>query len=583
MPAAARPEIRHAATSDSIVLTKRTRSRRSLIKTFLPDDRINMAKHAFPRTKRPHLVIALAASACAALAAAPARAASLQAVSNWGASGVPSYISMYIYVPDKVATNPPILVVSHYCGGSASGVFGQVQSGGIVAAADKYGFIMIFPQTTNSASSAKCWDVGSKASLTHDGGGDTQAVAQMVKYAVTTYKANADRVYATGDSSGGMMTQALLAVYPDVFKAGSSFAGVAAGCWSAGWSASSNWGGTCAGGNYTQTAQQWGDLVRGMYPGYTGHRPRVQLFHGDADSIINYKNYGESIKEWTNVLGLATSPTSTDTGLTLGSHQATRQKWQNSCGYVVLDGFTSLGGDHGPSDALFVSTYVIPFLGLDKTDAVDPEIAACGSDGGAGGAGGGTGAGGAPGSGGRTGSGGATGAGGGNGGGSGAGGAGGARDGGGDAAGDARGTGGNPGAGGTSSQGGATGGSSAAGGATGGTVGTGGAPSTGGSPASGGTSGGSGGSAGSGGSPGSGGSVGSGGSSASGGSAAGGTTSTGGSNGTGGSPTNQGTTSGGCACSVQGGEAANGFGWLGWLLFGAFLLWRRRRRSSRSA
>ena len=284
---------------------------------------------------------------------------------------------MYIYVPDKPATNPPILVVAHYCGGSASGVFGQAQGGGIVAAADKYGFIMVFPQTTNNASSAKCWDVGSKASLTHDGGGDTQAVAQMVKYTVTTYKADADRVYATGDSSGGMMTQALMAVYPDVFKGGASFAGVPAGCWSDGWSAASNWGGTCAGGNDIQTAQQWGDLARGMYPGYTGHRPRVQLFHGDADPTISYKNFGEAIKEWTNVLGLSTTPTTTTTGLTLGSHQATRQQWKNSCGYVVLDALTSIGGDHGPSDALFTSTYVVPFLGLDKTGAVDPEIAAC--------------------------------------------------------------------------------------------------------------------------------------------------------------------------------------------------------------
>jgi poly(hydroxyalkanoate) depolymerase family esterase len=301
---------------------------------------------------------------------------------------------MYVYVPDKPAAKPPILVVAHFCGGSASAVFGQAQSGGIVAAADKYGFIMIFPQTTNAASSAKCWDVGSQKSLTHDGGGDTQAVAQMVTYAVTTYKANPARVYATGDSSGGMMTQALLGVYPDVFKAGASFAGVPAGCWSAGWSAASNWGGTCAGGNDIKTAQQWGDLVRGMYPGYAGHRPRVQLFHGDADSIISYKNFGEAIKEWTNVLGLATSPTSTTTGVTLGSHQATRQQWKNSCGYVVLDALTSMGGDHGPSDALFSATYVVPFLGLDKVGDVDPEIEACGGapDGGA--DAGGTGAGG---------------------------------------------------------------------------------------------------------------------------------------------------------------------------------------------
>jgi poly(hydroxyalkanoate) depolymerase family esterase len=331
----------------------------------------------------------------------PARAATLQPVASWGATGVPSYISMFIYVPDRPAANPPILVVGHFCGGSASAVFGQAQGGGLVAAADRYGFIMVFPQTTRQATSAKCWDVGSPQSLTHDGGGDTQAIAQMVKYTVSTYKANANRVYATGDSSGAMLTQALLAVYPDVFKAGASFAGVPAGCWSAGWTAASNWGGTCAGGNDIMTAPQWGALVRGMDPAYSGHRPRVQLFHGDADAIINYKNFGEAVKEWTNVLGLATNPTSTTTGLTLGTHQATRQQWKNSCGYVVLDAFTSLGGDHGPSDTLFNATYVVPFLGLDQTGDVDPEIAACGggSDAGATGAGGASGDGGTGGSG----------------------------------------------------------------------------------------------------------------------------------------------------------------------------------------
>src|SRR6185312_2869242 len=136
-------------------------------------------------------------------------------------------------------------------------------------------------------------------------------------------------------------------------------------------------------------------------PAYTGHRPRVQLFHGDADPTINFKNFGEAIKQWTNVLGLATAPTTTTTGLTLGTHQATRQQWKDACGYVVLDAFESIGGDHGPSDALFDATYVVPFLGLDNTGAVDPEIAQCGSGGAGGAAGtGGSGSGGASGTGG---------------------------------------------------------------------------------------------------------------------------------------------------------------------------------------
>jgi acetylxylan esterase len=69
-----------------------------------------------------------------------------------------------------------------------------------------------------------------------------------------------------------------------------------------------------------------------MDPGYSGPRPRVQLFQGDADATISYRNFGEAVKQWTNVLGLSTSPTSTTTGLTLGTHQATRQQWKNSCG-----------------------------------------------------------------------------------------------------------------------------------------------------------------------------------------------------------------------------------------------------------
>jgi poly(hydroxyalkanoate) depolymerase family esterase len=287
---------------------------------------------------------------------------------------------MSIYVPDKLAASPPIVTVIHYCGGSASAVFGQAKD--IKAAADKYGFIMVLPAQTHSGG---CWDVSSKKSQTHDGGGDTHAIAQMVKYTIAQYHANANRVYSTGDSSGGMMTQLLMAVYPDIFKAGAAFAGVPAGC-------SNVFDGSGLCGLPAQTAMQWGDRVRAMFTGFTGHRPRLQLVHGDADATITYKNQAEAIKEWTNVLALSTDPTTkVDTGLTLGTHQAKRQQWQDSCGYVAFDVLTSVGGDHGPSDALFQGNFVLPFLGLDSQAAVDaavdPQIAKCGGSGG-GGAGG---------------------------------------------------------------------------------------------------------------------------------------------------------------------------------------------------
>jgi len=502
-------------------------------------------------------------------AAAPARAASLQQVSSWGASGVPTYIAMFIYVPDKVATNPPILVVSHYCSGDAAGVFSEAKSGGIVAASDQYGFIMIYPQNHLPGTTRNCWDVGSTASLTHDGGGDTQAIAQMVKYTITQYKANANRVYATGTSSGAMMTEALLAVYPDVFKAGAEFSGVPAGCWADGYASSNQWSGNCAGGKTTYTAQQWGDKVRAMYPGYTGFRPRVQLWHGDADPTISPNNQTEAIKEWTNALGLDTNPTSTTT-VTISGKSWTRQSWQSSCGYTVLDAWLEKGGPHG-TDSNLNATYTIPFLGLDQTDATDPEVAKCSSSG----------TGGSPGSGGSTGA----------GGGNGSGGSTGDRDGGpnagkdsgSDGAGDGRAVA----TGGSIGTGGAGGGSGGNG--SGGVQGSGGSQATGGSSGSGGTqgSGGSratGGSSGSGGATGTGGLTGSGGSVANGGNAgtgSGGTSSTGGTSGGGGTTTGGGSGASGCGCAL--GTAPpkkHGYMDTAAVVLGLSLLARRRRRGA---
>jgi len=298
------------------------------------------------------------------LVAAPAGAASLQQVNDWGASGVPSYVEMYIYVPDKLATKPPILVSAHSCGSNATGQMGNIPK--IKAAADANGFILILPDNPGQ----NCWDVGAKdTSLKHDAGGDTKAVTQMVKYALTKYNGDAARVYAMGGSSGAMLTQALMAVYPDVFRAGSARAGVPAGCWAEGYATSNQWSDSCAGGNVSKTAQQWGDLARGMYPGYTGHRPRLQIMQGDADTTISFKNSAEAIKQWTNVLGLSTAPSSTDM-LKTSISTYTRQFWKNACDYVVFETWAGKGGTHSMG---YEEDDVLKFFGLNVAGGADPE------------------------------------------------------------------------------------------------------------------------------------------------------------------------------------------------------------------
>ena len=40
-----------------------------------------------------------------------------------------------------------------------------------------------------------------------------------------------------------------------------------------------------------------------MDPGYSGTRPRVQIYHGSSDKTLAPSNYWETVKQWTGVFG----------------------------------------------------------------------------------------------------------------------------------------------------------------------------------------------------------------------------------------------------------------------------------------
>lgn len=187
----------------------------------------------------------------------------------------PTNAGMYVYVPTGVTAPAPIIVAIHYCTGTANAYFTGTQ---YATLADTHGFIVIYPE---APSSGGCWDVASTASLTHEGGGDSLTIVNMVKYAVANLGGDADRVYATGSSSGAMMTNVLAGAYPDVFKAGSSYSGVPDGCFYVEGAQpgqdTPGWNNECSGGTLIKTAQEWGDQVRSYYPSYTGSYPKMLM------------------------------------------------------------------------------------------------------------------------------------------------------------------------------------------------------------------------------------------------------------------------------------------------------------------
>ena len=154
---------------------------------------------------------ALAAVALAALAAlsvpTPASAAALTEVTNFGTN--PSNLRMYLYVPDRVAARPGLVVAVHYCTGSGPAMHSGTQ---FAALADRYGYIVVYPSVTRSS---QCFDVSSPQALRRGGGSDPVGIMSMVDHVRQRYPVDPARIFATGISSGAMMTNVLLGLYPD--------------------------------------------------------------------------------------------------------------------------------------------------------------------------------------------------------------------------------------------------------------------------------------------------------------------------------------------------------------------------------
>ncbi len=72
--------------------------------------------------------------------------------------------------------------------------------------------------------------MASNQTLTHDGGGDSQGIASMIKYAIANYGVDKDHVFLAGLSSGAMMTNVMAGSYPDLFQACAIYAGVPFSC-----------------------------------------------------------------------------------------------------------------------------------------------------------------------------------------------------------------------------------------------------------------------------------------------------------------------------------------------------------------
>jgi poly(hydroxyalkanoate) depolymerase family esterase len=282
-----------------------------------------------------HVTVAAALALASLVTSAPALA--LDAVSSFGSN--PGNLLMYRYVPQGVAANAPLVVVLHGCTQTAD----QMTGSGWNSIADKYRFYVVYAQQQSANNPVECFDwwgqynnPSNKANITR-GQGENLSIKQMVDKMKADYAIDSSRVFVAGFSSGGAMAAVMLAAWPDVFAAGGIAAGVAYNCPST--TNQDVW--SCMSPGKTQTPDQWGTAVKGAYPGYAGPWPRVSIWQGSQDTTVATANEAELVKQWTDVHGISTTPTSSDTVATYP-----RDVFKDGTGKVVVEKIVITGMDH---------------------------------------------------------------------------------------------------------------------------------------------------------------------------------------------------------------------------------------------
>ena len=164
----------------------------------------------------------------------------------------------------------------------------------------------------------------------------------MARYALTQYKGDANKVFVTGTSSGAMMTNVLAATYPDLFKAGSAYSGVPAGCFVSSSGGVDAWNSTCANGQSINTAATWATVVKNM--GGTAPYPKMQIWHGSADGTLRPQNYQETVKQWVGVFGLSETATSTQSNTPQSGY--TTSNYAGGNGTVLVQGIYAQNVGH---------------------------------------------------------------------------------------------------------------------------------------------------------------------------------------------------------------------------------------------
>jgi feruloyl esterase len=254
----------------------------------------------------------------------------LTEVTSFGSN--PGNLRMLTYVPKDLPKGAPLVVVLHGCTQTAHS---YDLGTGWSTSADHHGFAVLLPEQRTSNNPMQGFNWFEAADFVRDSG-EPLSIRQMVEWMVVNHGIDRGRVYVNGLSAGGAMTSVMLATYPEVFAGGAIIAGVPYRC-----ANGVQEGFECIFQGRTRSPRDWGDLVRAA-SSHQGPWPKISIWHGTGDHTVKPTNAEESIKQWTDVHGLAMTPTFEST---VDGHSY--RAWRGPDGDNLIEAYTITGMAHG--------------------------------------------------------------------------------------------------------------------------------------------------------------------------------------------------------------------------------------------
>ncbi len=244
----------------------------------------------------------------------------------------PGNLRMFVHAPEQLGPKPGLVVVLHGCTQTAQAYdYGS----GWSTLADAHGFALLYPEQKGANNANTCFSWFDPAHTARDKG-ETASIRNMIERMATDLNIDPDRVFVTGLSAGGAMTNVMLSTYPEVFAAGAVIAGLPYGS-----ARNVHEAFRSMFSGASRSGAEWGALVRAASP-HEGPWPKLSIWHGDADSTVVPSNAQEIVKQWTDVHMLPIHATAQETH---GGHHL--RQWRDRVGELRIEEHLIAGMNHG--------------------------------------------------------------------------------------------------------------------------------------------------------------------------------------------------------------------------------------------